>query len=243
MFKVEYLLPSTRGTQILTGTSSTKEIPQGHSFFQGTYTCSGAGSFTARERISAQWISIDFMGPTCFTMLFFTGCSIPDWHSSHSDRSIWESIGTGSRPVTSDIPHSSVLFDIFIIDLEARVECTPSKLTDHTKLGGDADLQRNLDSLEHWAMINVMKFSKSKSWILHLALNKTGQKYKLAEVCLESSPAERDLGLLVSSTQCGPAVCPGSPESKPILGCIKHSITSQSEVIMLLHSALVQPHQ
>lgn len=86
-------------TQILTGTSSTKEIPQGHSFFRGTYTCSGTGSFTARERISAQWISIDFMGPTCFTMLFFTGCSISDWLSFHSDRSIWELIGTGSvRP-------------------------------------------------------------------------------------------------------------------------------------------------
>lgn len=93
------ILPFYPGTQILTGTSSTKEIPQGHSFFRGTYTCSVTGSFTARERISAQWISIDFMGPTCFTMLFFTGCSISDWLSFHSDRSIWELIGTGSvRP-------------------------------------------------------------------------------------------------------------------------------------------------
>lgn len=48
--------------------------------------------------------------------------------------------------------------------------------------------------------INVKKFSKSKSCILHLGQNKTGQKYKLAEDCLERSPAERDLGVLVSSS-------------------------------------------
>ncbi|GAB0175836.1 hypothetical protein GRJ2_000048800 [Grus japonensis] len=61
---------------------------------------------------------------------------------------------------------------------------------------------------------------------------------------LESSPAERDLGVLIGSKlnmseQCALA----AKRTNPVLGCTKHSITRQSkEVIVLLYSALVQPH-
>ncbi|KAK4822822.1 hypothetical protein QYF61_020105 [Mycteria americana] len=131
------------------------------------------------------------------------------------------------------------------------VECTISKFADDTKLGGAVDslegqdaLQRDLDRLEHWAMINGMKFNKSRCWILHLGRSNAGHKYKLAEEWLESSPAERDLGVLVDSRlgmsqQCALA----AKRANRILGCIKHSITSRSkELIVPLHSALVQPH-
>ena len=93
-------------------------------------------------------------------------------------------------------------------------------------------------------MINGMKFTKSKSWILRLGRSNAGHKYKLGEEWLESSPAERDLGVLVErrlnrSQQCALA----AKRANRILGCIKHSITSQSkEVIILLYSALVRPH-
>ena len=99
----------------------------------------------------------------------------------------------------------------------------------------------DLDRLEHWAMINGMKFNKSKCHILHLERSNTGNKYKLGEEWLESSPAERHLGVLVNSRlnmsqQCALA----AKRANRILGCIKHSITSQSkEVIILLYSVLM----
>ncbi|KAK4818192.1 hypothetical protein QYF61_008576 [Mycteria americana] len=156
---------------------------------------------------------------------------------------------SGWQPVTSSVPQSSilgpVLFIIFINDLDAGVECTISKFADGTKLGGAVDslegqeaLQKDLHRLEHWAMINGMKFNKSKCQILHLGWSNTVNKYKLGEEWLASSPAERDLWLN-RSRQCALA----ARRANRILGCIKHSITSQSkEVIVPLYSALVQPH-
>ncbi|KAK4828465.1 hypothetical protein QYF61_026690 [Mycteria americana] len=98
-----------------------------------------------------------------------------------------------------------VLFNTFINNLDAGVECTISKFADDTKLGGAVDclegqeaLQRDLDKLEHWAMINRMKCNKSKCQILHLGQNNTKHKYKSGEEWLESSPAERDLGPLLN---------------------------------------------
>ena len=87
-------------------------------------------------------------------------------------------------------------------------------------------------------------FSKNKCQILHLGGNSARHKYGLGKEWLESSPAERDLGVLVDSRlnrsqQCALA----AKRANRILGCIKHSITSRSkEVIILLYSALVQTH-
>ncbi|KAK4810513.1 hypothetical protein QYF61_004293 [Mycteria americana] len=130
-----------------------------------------------------------------------------------------------------------VLFNSFINDLDAGVECTISKFAEDTKLGG-------ADRLEHWAIINGMKFNKTKCRVLHLGRSKAGHKYRLGEEWLGSSPAERDLGVLVDSRlnrsqQCALA----AKRANSILGCIKHSITSWSkEVIIPLYLALVQPH-
>jgi len=142
------------------------------------------------------------------------------------------------------------LFNIFVGDMDIGIECTLSKVADHTKLCGAVDtlegtnaIQRDPDRLERWAHANLVKFNKAKCKVLHMGWGNPKHKYRRSREWIESSPEEKALGLLAGEKLSRTQQCAlAAQQANRALGCILSSVgTGPREGVLPLCPALLRP--
>ncbi|KAJ7406411.1 hypothetical protein WISP_134152 [Willisornis vidua] len=91
-------------------------------------------------------------------------------------------------------------------------------------LEGRGDIQGNLDRPLWWVCVNLCKFNKVRSKVLHLCQCNPKHKYRLGGEWIETNPEDKDQGMDVG--WCDSAMCTCNPENQHVLSCIQSSETT-----------------
>jgi len=88
--------------------------------------------------------------------------------------------------------------------------------------------------LEKWAARNLMKLTEGKCKVVPLGRNNPRHQYMLGAAQLESSLAEKDLGILVDAKlSLNQQYVLATKKADDILGCLRESVAIMSREVIL----------
>ena len=100
----------------------------------------------------------------------------------------------------------TILFIIYVNDIDDGIACKISKFTDDTKIVNPVIteaqrqfIQKDLNTLVDWSHKWQMKFNLDKCHVLHMGNYNPLTSYSMKDVQLKSVDKEKDLGVIITS--------------------------------------------
>ena len=179
---------------------------------------------------------------------------IRDFLTGRKQRVCIQDVCSSWRPVWSGVPQGSVigptlilLYVNYLLDgLQSDGKLFADDAKIYRQIKGIEDrqqLQDDLDKLQDWSSMWLLKFNESKCKVVNFGTNNPKYGYRLGGVELAHSEQEKDLGVIITSDLKPSAqVAKAAAAANSMLGRIRKTFTClNAETLPLLYKALVRP--
>ena len=157
------------------------------------------------------------------------------------------------RNVLSGVPQGSVLgpllFVLFINDLPDSVKSSVKLFADDLKLIGNAadhkSITDDLEELENWENIWLLRFNPSKCKVMHLDFNNNPTlNYCLDGISIDTTEQEKDLGVTTHmSLKWNEHIKTSiSKANRMICWVVRNLIVRDRSVMLSIYKCLIRPH-